>query len=77
MGAALRHFLARLSIDPTLLREFITRSADVIDQANLSPAERQALLSRNQSRIQASILEDSARSVAMPPRGNDRGVRRP
>lgn len=66
MAAALRTLLARLAADPDQMTQFIQNPMRVIDEAGLSDAERQALLSRDESRIQLAVAEDL---VAAPPNG--------
>ncbi len=58
MGAALRRLLASLAADPDRMSEFIRHPMDVLEDADLSESERQAIVSRDQSQIQLSIMED-------------------
>jgi SAM-dependent methyltransferase len=67
MGAALRGFLARLAVEPTLLSEFIKRPTEVMAEAGLTDEERQAMMSHDQSRIQAAIVGEVPGSPAAPP----------
>ena len=58
MGAALRRLLASLAAHPDRMSEFIRHPMDVLEDADLSESERQAIVSRDQSQIQLSIMED-------------------
>lgn len=58
MGASLRQFLARLSIDHSYLRDFIKEPEKMLANAGLTASERAAMLSRDQTQIQLSLIED-------------------
>ncbi len=76
MGAALRGFLARLAVEPTLLSEFIKRPTEIMAEAGLTDEERLAMMSHDQSRIQAAIVgEMSGPPAAPPPTGRPQGGR--
>jgi hypothetical protein len=66
MGAGLRSFLARLSVDTNLLSDFINRPEELIAEAGLSDTERSALLSHDQARIQLSLIEDTLGPNGVP-----------
>ena len=70
MAAALRSLLARLAADPDQLTEFIKRPLEVIGEAGLSESERLALISRDQNRMQLSVVDgmpDTAWGYAAEP----------
>lgn len=58
MAAALRSLLAQLAANPDLMTAFIKDPMKVIGDAGLSQEEREALVSRDQQRIQAAVAED-------------------
>ena len=66
MASTLKQLLAQLSIDHGLLRDFIRDPQQVMDAAGLTPAERAALVSRRQLRIQTALLEGRPPQEATP-----------
>lgn len=58
MAAALRTLLAQLAADPERMTAFIRDPMKVLGAAGLSEEERQALLSRDERRIQVAVAED-------------------
>jgi hypothetical protein len=54
-STTLSRFLAALAVDPARLRDFIRDPMAAMTAAGLSDAERAALVSRDQARIQQAL----------------------